>query len=125
MKFYKKVVFENYANFKGRASRAEYWYFAFFNIIIIFLLLTLENLLGIKNIELENDKIGILSGIYSLFIVIPSIAVGVRRLHDIGKSGWMFLITLIPIVGTIWLFILFILDSQDGQNKYGPNPKEI
>ena len=57
-------------------------------------------------------------------MIIPSIAVGVRRLHDIGKSGWMMLVVFIPFVGAIWLLILFVMDSKPGANEYGPNPKE-
>jgi len=63
--------------------------------------------------------------LYSLAIFIPSLAVGVRRLHDTGRSGWWLLISLIPLIGTIWLFILLVLDSNPGDNKYGPNPKGV
>jgi uncharacterized membrane protein YhaH (DUF805 family) len=66
-----------------------------------------------------------LSGIYTLVILIPAIAVGVRRLHDVGKTGWMLLVAFIPIIGFIWLLVLFVTDSDQGSNKYGPNPKRL
>ena len=62
--------------------------------------------------------------LYVLAVFIPGLAVTVRRLHDIGKSGWMFLIVLIPIIGPIWLLVLFCTDSQQGSNKWGENPKQ-
>ncbi|MDY0077004.1 MAG: DUF805 domain-containing protein [Bacteroidales bacterium] len=67
---------------------------------------------------------GPISGIYSLALIIPSLAVAVRRLHDVGKSGWMILIGLIPLIGFIWLLVLMVTDSKPGENQYGPNPKE-
>lgn len=63
--------------------------------------------------------------LYGLAVLIPGLAVTVRRLHDVGKSGWFFFIILIPLVGVIWLLVLFFTDSQYGPNKYGPNPKGI
>jgi len=68
---------------------------------------------------------GLISGLYTLAVLIPAIAVGVRRLHDVGKSGWMLLIGLIPLIGFIWLIILMVTDSNPVNNKYGPNPKWI
>ena len=68
---------------------------------------------------------GYVNLLYSLVVFIPGLAVAVRRLHDVGKSGWFFLIVLIPLVGAIWLLVLFFTDSQPGMNKYGPNPKGI
>ena len=82
----------------------------------------LDILLGIK---IGGSNIGPIYIIYSLFIITPTIAVSVRRLHDIGKSGWMILISLIPFVGGIWMLILMIRDSNPGDNEYGPNPKGI
>lgn len=57
-------------------------------------------------------------------VLIPGLSVSVRRLHDVGKSGWMLLIALIPLIGAIWLFVLLVTDSKPGENEYGPNPKE-
>ena len=68
---------------------------------------------------------GPLYGLYTLAVIIPGLAVAIRRLHDVGKSGWMILINLIPIIGVIWFFILLVTDSNPGENQYGQNPKEI
>ncbi len=88
--------------------------FALFNAIIAFALGFIEGLLGGP---------GILGMIYALAVLIPGIAVSVRRLHDIGKSGWWILISLVPIVGVIILLVFTVLDSTPGENQYGPNPK--
>ena len=117
MKWYLKVIRDNYANFNGRARRQEYWMFVLFNIII-------SIVAGILDRLIFKGPIGVLANLYGLAVLIPAIAVGVRRLHDINKSGWTMLIVLIPIIGWIWLLILFIMDSTPGENKYGPNPKE-
>lgn len=110
MNWYFKVL-KQYADFNGRARRKEYWFFVLFNAIV--------------GVILYFVGVGVLSTIYSIFIFIPSLAVVVRRLHDIGKSGWMILIALIPIAGGIWLLILMLTDSQQGDNEYGPNPKAV
>lgn len=111
-------VLKKYAVFSGRSSRSEYWFFTLFNTIIIFVLCFVDVSTGTYN-----GNYGLLSGAYLLAILIPSIAVSVRRLHDINKSGWMILINLIPFIGWIWNFILMVTDSTSGENKYGPNPK--
>lgn len=121
MEWYLKVL-RNYANFSGRARRMEYWMFVLFNVIFAIILMVLDNVLGI-NYDSE-ILYGPLYTIYALAIIIPSLAVLVRRLHDIGKSGWWFFISLIPLVGAIWLFVLIVTDSQPGENQWGPNPKE-
>lgn len=108
-------VLKNYAVFSGRASRAEFWWFVLINLIISVVLSIISLIIG--------DKNGILSTLYSLAILIPSLAVGVRRLHDIGKSGWWLLIALIPIIGSIILIVFYVMDSQAEQNQYGQNPK--
>jgi uncharacterized membrane protein YhaH (DUF805 family) len=121
--WYKKVVFENYANFKGRARRSEYWYYALTNFLIQMVFLCLFFLLS------ASDNVGIgllfygLMMIYSLAVLIPSLAVAVRRLHDVGKSGWFYFIVLIPIIGVIWLLVLFFTEGDQGVNAYGPDPK--
>jgi uncharacterized membrane protein YhaH (DUF805 family) len=107
-------VLKKYAVFEGRARRKEYWTFVLFNVIIGFALGFIEALLGIPPV---------ISALYSLAVVIPGIAVTARRLHDIGKSGWFILITLIPCIGTIWLLILTASEGHPGENQYGPNPK--
>jgi uncharacterized membrane protein YhaH (DUF805 family) len=114
------AVLKKYAVFSGRARRKEYWMFVLFNVIFSFAAIILDLVLFSKN----NSQTRIFSTLYSLAVLVPSIAVGVRRLHDIGKSGWWFFISLIPLIGSIWLLVLFVTDSQPGTNKYGPNPKE-
>ncbi len=121
MKWYLKVL-KQYADFNGRARRKEYWMFALFNIIFTVVAVILDNILGIA---VEGFGYGPLYGLYALAVLIPSLAVAVRRLHDIGKSGWMILISLIPIIGVIWLFVLLVTDSNPGENEYGANPKEM
>lgn len=119
MKWYLKVL-KQYANFSGRARRKEYWMFFLFNIIFIAIALILDNILGIAT-----QGFGPLYGIYCLAIIVPSLAVVVRRLHDTGKSGWWFFISLVPLIGGIWLLVLLVTDSTPGANEYGSNPKEI
>lgn len=109
----------HYADFEGRARRSEYWYFTLFNIIISY------GLMGMMFLGEGMYFMYFVSVLYSLASLIPSLAVAVRRLHDIGKSGWYFLVFLIPLVGIIWLIVLLATDSQDGENEYGSNPKGI
>lgn len=104
-----------YADFSGRARRTEYWMFTLFNAIISLIL----------GFVLATIGLVFLSYIYSIAILIPSLAVCIRRLHDIGKSGWWYLIGFVPVVGTIVLLIWFCTDSQPGNNEWGPNPKGI
>lgn len=96
--------------------------FVLFNMIFAVAAMILDNVLGIA---MEGIGYGPIYGLYLLAIIIPSIAVGVRRLHDIGKSGWMMLISLIPLIGGIWLLVLMVTDSNPEENEYGPNPKEV
>ena len=121
MDWYLKVL-KQYADFSGRARRKEYWMFALFNMIFAIVAMILDNVLGIA---MEGIGYGPLYGLYALAMLIPGLAVGVRRLHDVGKSGWMFLIVLIPLIGAIWLLVLFFTDSQLENNKWGQNQKEI
>jgi uncharacterized membrane protein YhaH (DUF805 family) len=106
-------VLQNYAGFQGRARRAEYWYFALANFIVYVVL----NIIGLA--------IGFpyLGAIYGLAILIPSLAVGVRRLHDTDRSGWWLLIGIIPLVGAIVLIVFTVQEGTRGGNKYGPDPK--
>lgn len=109
-------AFRKYATFSGRATRSEYWYFVLFNTIIFVVLGFVSESFGGS---------GSLAGLYGLISFIPGLALIVRRLHDVGKSGWFFFIILIPIIGILWLLILYVTDSTPGANKYGPNPKGI
>lgn len=114
MKWYLKVL-KNFADFKGRARRQEYWMFVLFNVLISF---------GLSAIDLALN-INFLGLIYTLIVIVPSIAVVVRRLHDIGKSGINFLFVLIPIVGAIILLLWLIKEGESGTNKWGANPKGL
>jgi uncharacterized membrane protein YhaH (DUF805 family) len=124
MNYYLKVL-QNYATFSGRARRSEFWYFALFNLIFAILAMVLDNVLGTTfnrgGFEMPYGYIYLL---YVLATFIPALAVTVRRLHDVGKSGWMYLIILIPIIGGIWVLVLFFRDSNTESNKWGENPKK-
>ena len=120
MKWYLKV-FKQYADFSGRARRKEYWMFILFNLIFLVCAAILDNLLGLT--FGENSPYGFLYLVYALLVFIPGLAVAVRRLHDVGKSGWWYFIALIPIIGGIWLLILFCTEGISGSNEYGPDPK--
>ena len=106
--------FSNYANFNGRARRSEFWYWYLFTCVLSLVTMVIGNAVHFTY----------LSSIFALAVMVPSIAVGVRRLHDIGKSGWFYLLFIIPIVGFILMIVWGTKDSQPGQNEYGPNPKE-
>ena len=121
MNWYLKCL-KQYADFSGRARRQEYWMFVLFNMIFAIVAIIIDNVVGTESPELGY---GVFNGLYTLAVFIPGVAVAVRRLHDVGKSGWMFFIGLIPLVGTIWLSVLMVKDSQQGTNKWGENPKEI
>lgn len=119
MKWYLKVL-RQFADFSGRARRKEYWYFAFVNVFFTCVAITADIILGVAS---DNFGVGPIYILYSILVFIPSIAVSVRRLHDIGKSGWMLLVVLIPVIGAIWLLVLLFTDSNAGDNNYGSNPK--
>jgi uncharacterized membrane protein YhaH (DUF805 family) len=122
MNWYKQALLHNYATFSGRARRREYWYFALGNVLAIVLLTVVDLSVGTYNEELE---IGAFSGLYLLAVLIPSIAVGVRRLHDTGRSGWWLLLSAVPVVGALVILYFTVLDSEPGANEYGPNPKGV
>lgn len=115
MESYLKVLRE-YATFSGRARRREYWMFVLVNIIVAVALSLIDGVLF--------DGAMLLSGLYWLAILVPSLAVGVRRLHDTGRSGWWLLISLVPVVGGLVLFVFTVLDGDPGPNAYGPSPKQ-
>ncbi|MCU0376541.1 MAG: DUF805 domain-containing protein [Chitinophagaceae bacterium] len=125
MKWYLKVL-KDFGNFRGRARRSEYWYFALFNFIFAIVAMLLDNLIG-TTFDIEGVPIpyGYIYLLYVLAVFIPGLAVAVRRLHDVGKSGWFLLIVLIPLIGAIWLLVLYFTEGQPGENKWGPNPKSI
>jgi len=107
-------VLKKYAVFSGRARRKEFWMFLLFNIIIAIVLGIIEGIIGSP---------GIIGMLYSLAVLIPSIAVSVRRLHDTDRTGWWVLIGLVPFIGFIVLLIFMVFDGTPGENQYGPSPK--
>ncbi len=124
MEWYIKVL-KNYANFEGRARRKEYWMFTLINVIIYIAFMILMSIIGVI-FELGVTILTlspVISGLYTLAILVPSLAVSVRRLHDIGKSGWFILISFIPIVGTIILLVWACQEGMPEANEYGENPK--
>jgi len=131
-RYFVDTLKNRYAAFKGRATRSEYWYFALYCVIIAIILaivdaMIVNPLLGIQP-DLEGRKSSIISTIFSLGILIPSMALGIRRLHDIGKSGWWIFLGIVPLVNFIGVFVLIYFctkDSQPGENRYGRNPKEL
>ena len=120
MNWYLKVL-KNYAGFSGRARRKEYWMFALFNLIFLILAVIADNLVGTT---ISGLPYGLFYFVYAFAILIPGLAVAVRRLHDVGKSGWFMFILLIPLIGAIWLLVLVCTDGNPGKNVYGLNPKE-
>ncbi|MCL2040229.1 MAG: DUF805 domain-containing protein [Bacteroidetes bacterium] len=115
--FYFTKCLKNYANFTGRARRKEFWMFVAVNVAISFILGFIGGIIS--------DILGnIVSGIYAVALVVPSIAVAVRRLHDIGKSGWFYFLLLVPIIGAIILIVWACKPGDEGENEYGQDPKE-
>ncbi|HEX7250534.1 MAG TPA: DUF805 domain-containing protein [Burkholderiales bacterium] len=114
MNWYLDVLKNKYATFSGRARRKEYWMFFLFNVLVAIGLGIIEALIGTG---------GLIGALYSLAVLIPGIAVTVRRLHDTSRTGWWVLIVFVPLVGALILLIFMVLDSQPGDNEYGPNPK--
>ncbi|MET9087162.1 DUF805 domain-containing protein [Streptomyces sp. NPDC004237] len=106
-------VLKKYAVFSGRARRQEYWMFFLFNVIISIVLAIVGRVIGFAA----------LGAIYSLAVFLPGLGVAVRRLHDIGRSGWAILIALIPLIGTIILIVWLASEGKPEQNQYGTNPK--
>lgn len=116
MNYYIEVL-KKYAVFSGRAGRKEYWMFILFNFIIYLVLIAL-------GAATKNNIFSIIYSLYGLAVLIPSLAVAVRRLHDTNHSGWWWFINFIPIIGFIVFLVFMVSDSLPGENQYGPNPKE-
>jgi len=114
--YWKQVVLERYAQFTGRSRRAEFWWYALANFIVS---VVLQLLIAVSSV------FWVLYVVYGLAVLIPGIAVGIRRLHDTDKSGWWLLIGLIPIVGLIVLIVFFATDGLPGANKYGTSEKYV
>lgn len=109
-----KAVFSKYATFSGRSRRAEYWWFALFNLIVTVVLALLTGD--------PSSGTGIIGAIWSLATFIPAIAVGARRLHDIDRSGWWLLIGFVPLIGIIVLIVFFCTRGHAGPNRFGADP---
>jgi uncharacterized membrane protein YhaH (DUF805 family) len=134
---YWDVLKTKYAKFNGRAGRKEFWYFTLVNVVIYlifhsFLSFHIYRLYctphytpTINDVEIMMLFSYVFVLIYMVAFFIPSVAVGVRRLHDIGKPGWFYFLVLIPIIGWLVLLYFFVLDSQPGENQFGPNPKGV
>ena len=109
-------VFSKYATFSGRARRSEYWYFVLLQVIVTAVLNGLYS-------ATESVAFSAILVLFDLALLVPSLAVCWRRLHDIGRSGAYYFFDLIPLVGWILLLVWMCQDSQPGANQYGPNPK--
>ena len=118
MNWYLEVL-RKYAVFSGRARRKEYWFFVLFNAIFAIAAMVLDNILGLA---IEDVGYGPFYILYALATIVPGLAVSVRRLHDIGKSGWYILLLLIPCVGALILLIFDLTPGDPGDNEYGPDP---
>ncbi len=128
MEWYFEVI-RKYSDFQGRARRKEYWFFALFNALIGFVFFTVVGIVGaVLPSALRHLFIILFTGVFGLYwlgVLVPSLAVGIRRLHDTGRSGWWLLIGLVPFFGGIILLVFHLLDSEPGTNEYGPNPKGV
>ncbi len=113
-------VLRKYAEFDGRARRREYWGFSIVNFVVILLLGVPDAILGLAT---PGGGLGLLTAIYVLAVALPWLAVTVRRLHDLGRSGWWVLIGVVPYLGALVLLVFALLDGHAGANEYGPSPK--
>ena len=121
-KYFIQTITKRYADFSGRARRSEYWYFSLFSILFFTVVMILTTQLIYAGAAIFAN---ILLLIEVLIFAIPRLAVSVRRLHDIGKSGWFLLFGFIPLVGFILLLVFYLTDSEPRTNKWGPNPKAV
>ena len=121
MDWYLKAL-KQYTDFKGRARRKEYWMFVLFYVIFAIYAVVIDD---DRRLSVEGYGYGPIFGLFTITMIVPFLAVGVRRLHDIGKSGWTLLIGLIPLIGSIWLLALMVIDGDQTENEYGTTPKEI
>ncbi len=113
-------VLRKYAVFEGRARRREYWMFCLFSVLVSFAFVTVDVVTGGFNRELG---LGVFNSLYALAVLVPSIAVTIRRLHDTDRSGWWLLISLVPCIGAIVLLVYTVQSGTPGQNRYGADPK--
>ena len=111
----------NYFNFSGRATRAEYWWWGLFIVPAGIVLAVVDTLTG--TMGMFGDS-GLLGGLFELGVIVPSLALGVRRLHDINRTGWWLLLIFVIVIGWIVLIVWAIKRGDDGPNKYGPDPRQ-
>jgi len=127
MQWYLKVL-KQYADFNGRARRTEFWMFTLFSAIASIVLALIDTLIGTASVYGSGSAYtfspGLLQGLYALAVLIPSLAVTVRRLHDTDRTGWWVLIGLVPFVGGIVLLVFMCLEGTRGPNQYGMDPKQ-
>jgi uncharacterized membrane protein YhaH (DUF805 family) len=114
-----QTCLQKYVGFSGRARRSEYWWFFLFTVLVSMVASVLDSIFGTMS---DTTNVGVIGSIASLALLLPSIAVAIRRLHDTSRSGWWILIGLIPIVGWIILIVFYCQDSH-GDNEHGPSPK--
>jgi uncharacterized membrane protein YhaH (DUF805 family) len=123
-----RSVLAQYVGFTGRARRSEYWWWALFTVLVGLAAAILDSVLGTTfgpdNSPAWRGSTGVIGSIVNLALLLPTLAVAVRRLHDTDRSGWWLLIGLVPIVGAIVLLVFFVMDSTAGTNRFGANPKE-
>jgi uncharacterized membrane protein YhaH (DUF805 family) len=117
-----RSVLAQYAGFGGRARRAEYWWFALFVALVSIVTSILDSTLG-TDFRSNVTSSGVFGLIANLALLVPSLAVAVRRLHDTDRSGWWILIALIPLIGAIVLLVFLVQDGRPGPNRFGPSPK--
>jgi uncharacterized membrane protein YhaH (DUF805 family) len=118
MKYF-MLALQQYANFNGRANRPQYWYFVLFQFIFLIVAAILDNVSGLN---FAPASYGFIYLLVVVALILPGLAVSVRRLHDLNKSGWYILLSLIPLIGGIWLLVLMVSKGTDGPNQYGPDP---
>jgi uncharacterized membrane protein YhaH (DUF805 family) len=115
---------KKYFDFSGRARRKEYWYFVLVNILIFTALAIADEMASLPRLEVASSlSIGITSATYLLLVLCPWLAVTTRRLHDTNRSGWWQLVSLVPVLGILVVFIFILEDSYPGENQYGHNPR--
>ena len=112
---FRRTITEHYIDFQGRCARREFWYYVLAYFVCYIILAIIQGIIGTS----------LLTGLFSLALLLPGLGISVRRLHDIDRSGWWLLIGFIPFIGPIVLLVFFILDSQAVENTYGPNPKAV
>ncbi|UQX04012.1 DUF805 domain-containing protein [Streptomyces sp. RerS4] len=115
MHYYVDVI-KRYADFSGRARRQEYWMFVLVSLPIMVVLIAIDFMLG---------SYPVIFWIYNIAVFLPTLGLSVRRLHDTGRSGWWYLVGLIPFVGWIGLIVLMAIEGDAGPNGYGPSPKQL